>query len=92
MKPEKQMAGGIIMKEKMLDGKVAVVSGASYGMGQTMAQRSHRRIWQTRPESSPAGQRCLDTVSTLSISRDRNVTRSTRPMHACTWLPTWEDM
>jgi NADP-dependent 3-hydroxy acid dehydrogenase YdfG len=26
------------MKEKMLDGKVAIVSGASYGMGQTMAE------------------------------------------------------
>jgi len=26
------------MKEKMLDGKVAIVSGASYGMGQTMAK------------------------------------------------------
>ena len=26
------------MKEKMLEGKVAIVSGASYGMGQTMAE------------------------------------------------------
>ena len=26
------------MKEKMLDGKVAIISGASYGMGQTMAE------------------------------------------------------
>ena len=26
------------MREKMLDGKVAIISGASYGMGQTMAE------------------------------------------------------
>ena len=26
------------MREKMLEGKVAIVSGASYGMGQTMAE------------------------------------------------------
>ena len=26
------------MKEKMLEGKVAIVSGASYGMGETMAE------------------------------------------------------
>ena len=26
------------MDAKMLDGKVAIVSGASYGMGQTMAE------------------------------------------------------
>ena len=26
------------MKEKMLEGKVAIVSGASYGMGKTMAE------------------------------------------------------
>ena len=32
------------MEAKMLEGKVAVITGASYGMGQTMAELLQRKV------------------------------------------------
>ena len=42
------------MDKEMLQGKVAIITGGSYRMGQTMAELSPRK---GRPSSSPPGDR-----------------------------------